>query len=232
MKRYLPFLLIGAVLGAAIIAFVALSGRSPAGSGRQQPPADLATRPLTVGDAPRAPVPGASPPHDTWQSGSSVTLEEFGDYQCPPCGALHEEMKKLNPSYRQRVRLIFRNFPLPTLHANAVDAARAAEAAGLQNRFWEMHDRLYDEQKKWEKDPNARQIFTDYARSLGLDVGRFTHDLDSMQVNTRIQQDVNRGQSLGVGGTPTIYLNGRELKLAAPGDLQKALDLALQSQTR
>lgn len=231
MKRYLPFLLIGGVLIAALLVGIGLTrlSPSPAANNSSTIPSDLATRPLTVGNQqPRAVTPGAEPPHTTWQNESTVTLEEFGDYQCPPCGALHKEIKSIEPTFNKRVRLIFRNYPLPTIHENAVDAARAAEAAGMQNRFWQMHDYLYDNQTKWAKEKDVRKIFTDFARTLGLDTTRFTHDLDTLQVASRIQQDVDRGESLGVHGTPTIFLNGRELELKGPGDLQKALEAAVQ----
>lgn len=236
MKRYLPFFIIILVFLTAVGVGVALMRKGGASSStmtaaRNIPP-DLATRPLTIGqDAARTnpPGPGAEPSRDRWQTKASITLEEFGDYQCPPCGALHGELDKLAPLYNKRVHMVFRNFPLTNIHENALDAARAAEAAGLQGRFWQMHDQLYNNQTKWAKDSNARQIFTEYARGLGLDVARFTHDIDSLQVNTRIQQDMARGDTLGVKGTPTVFLGDREVALNTAGDLQKALDAALKT---
>ncbi|MEJ7712363.1 MAG: DsbA family protein [Pyrinomonadaceae bacterium] len=140
---------------------------------------------------------------------------------------LYKQLEELKPAYSKSFRLVFRHYPLTSIHENALDAARAAEAAGIQGRFWEMHNQLYKNQSKWSKDPKARQIFSEYARSLGLDLARFTRDIDSLQANTRIRQDTERGNSLGVTGTPTVFLNGRELTLDAAEDLPKALNAAL-----
>ncbi len=101
-----------------------------------------------------------------------VTLEEFGDLQCPPCQKMAEPIKELERDYRGRLRVIFRHLPLPT-HGNARDAAFAAEAAGLQGRFWEMHGLLYQEQAVWSQAPEVRELFASYAGTLGLDVARF-----------------------------------------------------------
>jgi protein-disulfide isomerase len=138
-------------------------------------------------------------------------LEEYGDFQCPPCGALYPLMKKLEGEYGSRLRVVFREFPLAKIHKNALDAARAAEAAGLQGRFWEMHDMLYEKQGNWNVMPDARPVFQEFARELKLDVARFNSDMDSLQVNSRITADMARGDSLGVKGTPTIFINGHEV---------------------
>jgi protein-disulfide isomerase len=120
-------------------------------------------------------------------------------------------MKKIEGEYSTRVRVVFREFPLAKIHKNAPDAARAAEAAGLQGRFWEMHDLLYERQGNWNVLPDARPVFQEFARELKLDVGSFNSDMDSLQVNSRISADMSRGESLGVKGTPTVFLNGAEL---------------------
>lgn len=231
MKRYLPFLIIAGVLIAAIVAVAALM-RRPNPQPASGIPSDLATRPLTASNQPRTSAPGAEPPQIEWQPGAALTIEEFGDYQCPPCGALYQQLKALEPAYGKRFRLIFRHYPLTNIHENALDAARAAEAAGMQERFWQMHDQLYKNQSKWSKDPKARQLFSEYARTIGLDLARFAHDIDSLQANTRVRQDVERGNSLGVTGTPTVFLDGRELKLDAPEDLPRALTAVLAGRTK
>jgi protein-disulfide isomerase len=155
-------------------------------------------------------APGAQPPHTHGEANAPVTLEEFGDYQCPPCAAFHPELKKMEAQYGARLRVVFRNLPL-RMHQYAADAARAAEAAGLQGKFWEMHDMLYEKQTDWEKGPDVRTMFATYARTLGLDVERFKRDLDSAPVTQRISADVQRADSLGAQGTPTIFVNGREI---------------------
>jgi protein-disulfide isomerase len=115
-------------------------------------------------------------------------------------------------------------------HPHALEAAHAAEAAGLQGKFWEMHDRLFRNQRDWSKAADVRAVFTDYARALGLDVERFTRDLGGAEADARIVADHERARTLGVTSTPTFFLNGRELspdKLKTPADLRTALDAAL-----
>lgn len=212
MKRYLPFIIIAVVLLVTIGVAVSMfrSNTAP-----QSHPIDPAT-PSTVA---YVGAPGAEPPHvrgasnEAAASGAAVLLEEFGDFQCPPCGFLYSDLKKLESTYGTRLRVVFREFPLAGLHKNAFDAARAAEAAELQGRFWEMHDKLYENQKMWsDSTPNARPVFINFARSLGLDVERFTRDLDGQITNSRILLDMKRGDSLGVKGTPTVFINSHEVK--------------------
>ena len=98
------------------------------------------------------------------------------------------------------------------MHKNAFSAARAAEAAGLQGKFFEMHDLLYEHQTEWAESPEPRPIYTDFANRIGLNVEKFIADMGRQDVADRVQADMYRGTSLGVGGTPTVFLNGRELK--------------------
>lgn len=229
MKRYLPFIIIAAVLLVVIgvATFMLRSASTP-----QPHPIDPAT-PSTVA---YTGAPGAEPPHVRSageKSGATattvVTLEEFGDFQCPPCGLLHSDLKKVESDYGTRLRVIFREFPLTSMHKNAFDAARAAEAANLQGKFWEMHDKLYETQAAWKDAAPARPIFISYARALGLDVERFTRDMDGQIANSRILLDMKRGDSLGVKGTPTVFINNRELNATdmTPQGLHAAIDAAL-----
>src|SRR5207249_2632589 len=135
-----------------------------------------------------------------------VTLEEYGDFQCPPCGLLSEPINQLEQEFRPNLRVVFRNYPLAT-HAHAREAAIAAEAAGLQGKFWEMHDLLYREQAVWSKAADAPTLFNSYAGMLGLNLDRFKKDMDSDQVKTRVASDQKRGVELGVKSTPTIFVN-------------------------
>ena len=183
MRRYLPFAIIGAVL------------LITAGSGLLLFRSKYSSMPIKIA----AGKPGAEPPHIRGSAKARVTLEEFGDFQCPPCGILATTLLKVEHDYRTRVRVIFREFPLG-MHAHALTAACAAEAAGLQGRFWEMHDLLFQNSMKWGKEsprpmrvipnaePNAspdetvtgvRAIFAGYAATLGLDVERFKKDMDT-----------------------------------------------------
>ncbi|HKZ81228.1 MAG TPA: thioredoxin domain-containing protein [Pyrinomonadaceae bacterium] len=163
------------------------------------------------------------------QRSSAVTLEEFGDYQCPPCGALHPELKRIKQEYGQRVRFMFRNLPLTKIHANALAAAQAAEAARLQGRFWEMHDRLFESQTGWTTDNDPRPVFLKYAHDIGLDLDRFAQDLDGPQVQERLVADQRLAESLGLDSTPTIIIDGRQLRPEAttPEGIRKGLELML-----
>jgi protein-disulfide isomerase len=213
-KSWLPLALIGGVLLIALAAGVWLM-RSQSGGA---PAARVA-----------AGSPGANPPQAKGPADAPVTIEEFGDYQCPPCGALYPELEKIKADYGDRVRLVFRHYPLVRLHPNALAAAHAAEAAGLQGKFWEMHDRLYRGQKSWEKAGDARAAFAAYARSLGLDAERFARDANSDIVDARVVADHERARSLGVDSTPVIFVNGRKLPPAAQTarDVRAAIDDAL-----
>lgn len=215
-KSYLPFVIIGVVLLAAVASGVWLLRTSLKEAG--------ATGTVAGG------APGAQPPHTSGGANARVTLEEFGDYQCPSCGVIYPEVEKIKSDYGDRLRFIFRPFPLTNAHANALVATHAAEAAGLQDKFWQMHDELYRNQKEWAKSGNARTIFESYARSIGLDLARFTRDMDGADVDARTVADHERGESLGVMGTPAFFLNGQPLPTNKPltgADLRAAIDAAL-----
>ena len=214
-KSFLPFIIIAVVL-VAVLATGLWLWRAARG-------------PVTAG-AVASGAPGAQPPRAVGREGAPLVLEEFGDYQCPPCGQYYPEVEKLRTEYGERLRLVFRHYPLTQAHPNALMAAHAAEAAGLQDRFWEMHDRIFRNQREWAKAPDPRAIFEGYARTLALDPARFTRDMNSSEVDARIVADHERAKSLGVTSTPTFFLNGRELpaaKLQTPADLRAALDAAL-----
>jgi protein-disulfide isomerase len=200
-KSYLPFIIIGGVLILAIGggAMLFRSAKQPAA---QAPKAASSSSGLA----------GAKPAHVKGADNAPVTLEEFGDFQCPPCGMFYPQLKKLEADYGgDKLRIVFREFPLPQIHKQAVIAAEAAEAAGFQNHFWEMYDKLYSDQATWSKAPDPRTFFLDYARDIGLDVQRFAQDVSSPEVDQRIMLDQQRGRSIGVVGTPTIFINGRML---------------------
>jgi len=166
--------------------------------------------------------------HVRGAANAKVTLEEYGDYQCPPCGLLFHDLKAIEKEYGSQMRFVFRHFPLSG-HIHARTAAHAAEAAGLQGRFWEMHDMIYQNQMSWSSAVDARSFFIQYARDLRLDVDRFTRDMNSPEVAARVTSDYDRGMSLGVTGTPTIYMNGQLVNSAAytPDGLRKGLDYLL-----
>jgi protein-disulfide isomerase len=137
-------------------------------------------------------------------------------------------LKTLEKEYGDQMRFVFRHFPLQG-HKHAFIAAHAAEAAGKQGRFWEMHDMIYQNQLSWSPAPDARPVFLQYARDLNLDIDRFTRDMDSPEVATRVMADYDRGSSLGVNGTPAIFINGRQMNpnVVTPDGLRMALDYVL-----
>jgi len=162
-----------------------------------------------------------------------VTLEEFGDFQCPPCGMISGPLLEIEKDYGPKLRVIFRNFPFPN-HQHALEAAHAAEAAGLQGRYWEMHDLLYKEQATWSKAPDVNQLFVSYARILGLEMDRFETDIAGPTVKARVTADQERGKSLGVTATPSIFINNQGVppKSLNPTALRAAIDEALKEKEK
>jgi len=136
--------------------------------------------------------------------------------------------------FGDQLQVTFREFPLAPAHEHAIAAASAAEAAGLQGKFWEMHDLLYEHQKDWKDAFDVRPIFEGYAKQIGINVDRYKQDVDSEQVARRITQDGNRGHSLGVKGTPTVFMNGREVPFESlPADkLRVLIQLELSTTAR
>ena len=149
----------------------------------------------------------------------NVVLVEYGDYQCPACAAYYPIIKQLFETYKSDIQFQFRNFPLQQIHQNARAAARAAEAAGKQNKFWEMHDLLYEQQSSWEQSSSANLIFEQYAKQLGLNVDTFKTDFASNEINEIINADFNEVTRLGVESTPTFFLQGKKLD-NPPRDLE------------
>jgi protein-disulfide isomerase len=241
MKRYLPFIIIVVVLVAVIAIFsVTLrrgngGGDSGVGLANSNQPAQVAgntTAPnqSTAGQS----TPGQSPGQGgltkpNVKVSSPVVLEEYGDYQCPPCGQLYPELKQIEHEYGDQVQIVFHHFPLTKIHKNAMAAAHAAEAARNQNRFWEMHDRLYRNQKEWVDQEDPRPIFLSYARQLNLKVEQFTSDMDSNLVDQRISADIQRGTAAGVTGTPTVFIDTYMLRYEAtnPEGLRKGINAML-----
>jgi protein-disulfide isomerase len=141
--------------------------------------------------------------HIQGAAGAAVTLLEYGDYECPYCGAAYPIVKELQARMGEELRFVFRNFPITTSHAHAEQAAEAAEAAAAQGSFWEMHDVLYENQRRL-RDPDLRS----YAEALGLAVERFDEELAGHVHAPRVREDFMSGVRSGVNGTPTFYVNG------------------------
>jgi len=213
MKRALPFLIIGTVLVIAVVAALYLrrSASAPVAPKAPAPVSPAASNGTSTGSETAATEIGANPPHTHGPADAPVTLEEFGDFECPPCGRLHPVLQTMEKEFGPRIRIIFREFPLVPTHVHALAAARSAEAAGLQGKFWEMHDLLYENQKTWHAAFDARPIFDGYATKIGLNLEKFRSDSSGEAVAQRIFLDGKRAHAMGVNGTPTVYLNGREV---------------------
>ena len=136
---------------------------------------------------------------------------------------------KIESEFGDRLRVVFRERPLIPPHEHALIAAQAAEAAGLQSKFWEMHDKLYENQAAWSEAKDIAPIFVDYAKQIGLDTDRFMRDLNGEAVAQRIFQDGKRAHALGVNSTPTFFVNGKEAKDDSwkPEGLRKMINEAL-----
>lgn len=132
-----------------------------------------------------------------------VTLLEYADFQCPFCRRAFFELERLRRGLGDRIRFVFRHFPLSQMHPYATQAAEAAEAAGAQGKFWEMHDALFTHQ-----DALGREALRAHARSLRLDVDRFTRELDEHRYLPKVRRDFRDGVRSGVNGTPTMFING------------------------
>ena len=221
MKRYLPFVIV-AVVALATIGSGAMLYR--------------AKRPHVLSipeDKTLSAKSGPESPHIRGNPDAPVTLEEYGDFQCPPCGMFAAFLGQLEKEYESRLRVVFRNFPLK-MHQHAREAALAAEAAGLQGHFWEMHDVLYREQETWSKAPNARELFESYAGTIGLDLNKFKNDMDSEQANARVDADRQRGESLGIQTTPTLFINNQplETKDKNPEGIRAEINAALEKKSQ
>jgi protein-disulfide isomerase len=220
MKRYLPFVI---VVGVALVTF---------GSGTML---YRAKRPQVknIPESQSVAARSNTSAHVRGNPDASVTLEEFADFQCPPCGQFAPFAEELLREYDSRLRVVFRNFPLPA-HEHAREAALAAEAAGFQGKFWEMHDALYREQAAWSKAPNARELFESYAGTLGLDMDKFKTDMDSDAAKARVDSDHALGDFLGVKVTPTLFINNvpMEPQQKNPEGVRAAINAALEEKSK
>ncbi len=175
------------------------------------------------GQPPQQQQPGAPNPNDRKTvdiSGAPVkgspkapvTLVVFSDFQCPFCGRAEPTVKQIEDQYKDQVKVVWKNQPLP-FHPNAMPAAKAAMAAYKQGKFWEMHDKLFSNQQAL-----SDAVYAQYAKELGLDIAKFNADLNSPEIQASIQKDMQQGASLGANGTPTFFINGRQLVGAQPID--------------
>jgi protein-disulfide isomerase len=220
MKRYLPFIIVAVVAIATLVSGAILY---------------RATMPHRITIPEDKSISGkgdAESMHIRGNANAQITLEEFGDFQCPPCGSISGFLDELVKEYDPRLRIVFRHYPLEN-HQYARDAALAAEAAGLQGRFWEMHDVLYREQATWSKADNPRELFDSYAGMIGLNLDEFKKDMEGEKARARVDSDRERANSLGVQVTPTVFINDHQWNPndKSPDGLRAAIEAALKEKS-
>jgi protein-disulfide isomerase len=226
-KSSLPVAIIGLVLLAAIGGGAWLYSQ---GSKPPTKPVGSNTNKTAAPTVDYNAVPGAEPSWSKGAANASVVLEEFADLACPQCARVTPILHEVRSSYGDKVKLIFRQFPLEIpAHKNAYDAAKAAEAAGMQGKFWEMENILFKNQTLWQPVADPRPLFEDYAKQIGLNVEQLKTDMVGMPAAMRVDADKKRGKALNVMSTPSVYLNGKllELKDTEPENLKKLIDAEL-----
>lgn len=182
-------------------------------------------------NAPSGSASGSTATNHTYGEGKSgVRLVEYGDFQCPACAQFYPVVKQLKETYKDDIVFQFRHYPLYQLHPNAIAASRAAEAASLQDKFWEMHDLLYENQQSWSNGSNPQREFEQYASQLGLNVEKFKSDYRSTAVNNSVQADMKEGDKLKVTATPTFILDGKKIENpGSPEAFSKLIEDAIKA---
>jgi len=166
-----------------------------------------------TGDAAKIIYDGPIADHFTGPEDQKVVLIEYGDYQCPACGKMYATVKELEAAYPDKLTYIFRNRPLTSIHPNALAAATAAEAAGLQDKYFAMFDLLYGNQNMWSSANTSQRttIFENFASQLGLDLNKFKQDLASPEVSAKISRDRSTAEAYKANSTPSFILNGQKV---------------------
>lgn len=142
---------------------------------------------------------------------TGVTLVEYGDFACPACYQYYPLVEQVRQKYGDQITFQFRNFPLIEIHQNALIGARAAEAASLQGKFWEMYKMLYENQPDWRDSKSPQQFFENYASQIGLNLDQFRQDIKSDGVNNTVQADRDDAKKRGFSGTPSFLLDGKQI---------------------
>lgn len=193
-KRIVFWLVILAIIGFFVYAIGKLATSTPDISGL---PTDIA---ITAAD------------HTLGNPEAKVELIEYADFQCPGCGAVHPVIKQLMTDYGDKVSYAYRHFPLPQ-HAHAKPMARAAEAAGKQNKFFEMHDLIFQSQSQWTDSINVEKTINTFANQLKLNIDQFETDMNSSEIKNVVDASYSGGVSYGVNSTPTFFMNGSKINL-------------------
>ncbi len=180
---------------------------------------DLSSYPVTENDHIRGDL-----------SKAKVVVVEYGDFQCPACKSYASLLTQAEAIYGEELAVVFRHYPLIEIHPHALISSKAAEAAGAQDKFFEMHDLLYLNQEEWATSATPEILFASYARTLGLDVEKFNTDLSSQAAENVIRTDRENAKALNLSGTPSLFVNGKLIPLPQTGgEFQKVIDDTLQA---
>lgn len=188
--------------------------------------ATVATPAKTNSVADRLITPVSASDQKRGSENAKAVLVEYSDFQCPACKYYYGMVKQLEQEEGDAVQVVYRHFPLQQ-HQFARIAAIAAEAAGRQGKFWEMHDLLFEKQKEWEKSENIQQSLIGYATLLKLDIGRFMADMQTKELSDKVEQSVAEGMRQSIQGTPTFYLNGKMVQFQSYEDLKRSVESEL-----
>lgn len=158
---------------------------------------------------------------------ANVTLVEFSDFQCPACATYYPELSKVKETYGDRIKFVFRHFPLRTIHPLAQLAAEASEAAAAQDKFWDYHNTLYENQKTWSvlDENGAQELFITYAENVGVeDIDQFKFDLENHTYAAKVNKDYDDAERLNIQGTPTVFIDGKRVANPTYDQISAKLD--------
>lgn len=156
--------------------------------------------------------------HVKGNASSTVIIVEYSDFQCPACRTYYSMTKELTAEFGDKIAFVYRHFPLIEIHSNAMLAAQAAEAAGKQGKFWEMHNLLFEKQSEWADTSDVRPLFESYAILLGISVDQFKTDWASSEVKNFVRAQRTHAIKSGMQGTPTFFVNGEQIENPATAD--------------
>lgn len=160
---------------------------------------------------------------------AKVIVYEYSDFECPACRAFVPIIKNLKEKYKDEIALVYRHFPLIEIHPKAVYASQAAEAAGKQGKFWEMHDILFSRQDEWKNSQNHKELFIKYAQELNLDLKKFEEDYESQEIKNKILEERKEALNLGLTGTPSFFVNNRFVNLTSFDSLEKEIEKEIKN---
>ncbi len=178
--------------------------------------------------------PSSSVTNEPWVKGnpeSTVVLSEYADFQCPACRNAEASIDAIVGEFGSQIRFEFNHFPLKEIHRNAIAAGIASEAAGKQGKFWEMKDKLFDNQQDWAESSNANEMFKQYANELGLDAEAFATDLADPALKAKIDAGRRDGEGKNVNSTPTFFLDGQRIRPASLDDFRNLVREAVESKS-